>query len=321
MSCLFFVDRFDLDAPSPPLHSLHLKVSKSHQKPGLLTYPTASCWAVLELAVRWSSRSERSGALRDASAKQACAQMLEALVHILAADGNFSIPLYFYEGWVLRWPRPDGQPPSIRLDIAADGTFSFAGWAEALRALPPLQAQVGTSWLRALQLSLGASARFADTFTGTMGSKKFRALHAQLLWHCGLRLQALLQSSLQGRKTIGFECVPWKMLDLLDQPYQLDKFLARYVDAAQRRWHGRIHYNLCTDKASVGGLSLQNTMVCTPDGVAVMAPPQVRFPAAGGRLRGVRGGVAQRVAAGPQITLGDVIRVRFFGMSRVLGIT
>lgn len=174
------------------------------------------------------------------------------------------------------------------MTFAADGTFSFVTWVEALQGLPAEQLRVGTAWLRSLQLSLGAHPSFVDMFAATMGSKKLGPLHAQLLWHSGWRLQVLVQSSLQGSQALGVDCTPWKMLDLLEQPYQLDKYLASYVYAAQRRWTGRLHYSLCTDKASVGGLSLQNTMVCTPDGVALMAPPQVVLLGVGG-LGGSRG--------------------------------
>lgn len=73
---------------------------------------------------------------------------------------------------------------------------------------------------------------FIALFAATMRCKKFRSLHAQLLWHSGWRLQVSVQASLQGRKVKGVECTPGKMLDLLDQPYQLDKYLARYVEAA-----------------------------------------------------------------------------------------
>lgn len=233
--CVAGCTHTDSDHMCPTSQRSHPQVSKAHNKPGLLTYPAVSCWALLELTGRWSSQSERSGGLRDASARAATGELLLGLAQCLVADGKFFIPIVFSESWEVRWPRPADQAPSLLLGFSADGTFSFASWVEALQVLPAGQVHVGTAWLRGLQLSVGARPSFIALFAATMRCKKLRSLHAQSLWHSGWRPQVLMQASLQGRRVEGVECTPWKMLDLLDQPYQLDKYLAIYIEAAQRR--------------------------------------------------------------------------------------
>lgn len=240
---------------------------------------------------------------------------------IIASDGKWCLSLVFSEMWEVPWPRPESTQPSVRLQIQRDGSFSLDAWIVALQTAPAHEKQVGNVWLRALQVRLGPIPRLSELIAATGSMKKLASLHRQILWKTGFWLQSVMKASLKGQKQRGLECVPWRMADLLEQPYQLDKYLVRYASAALRRLQPQIHFTICTDKASVGGLALQNTFVCTPDGVAVMAPPQAPLGGSGGVWGRLPAGPPTEQIPGPRIALGDVIWGPFFRMSRVAGIT
>ena len=106
--------------------------------------------------------------------------------------------------------------------------------------------------------------------------EKLHALYRQLAWHAGSRLQASMLAAYKGKTVQGLEVTPWALEDVLENPYQLDKHLVRYVGACKELASDCRAISICTDKSIVCGLTLQNSLIVLPhSNAAVVCPPQV----------------------------------------------
>ena len=94
-----------------------------------------------------------------------------------------------------------------------------------------------------------------------------------MIWQAGLRLQILVFEVLKGTQIPGLESRVVDVLALLNQPQALDRALARYVVSVGDVFASATNISLCTDKATVSSLSLQNTIIALPDNRAALGPP------------------------------------------------
>ena len=68
---------------------------------------------------------------------------------------------------------------------------------------------------------------------------------------------------------------PINLEDVLDKAHLLDRQLVRYVDASQAATESWLQMCCASDKATVCGWNVQNSVFTTGDNVAVVAPQQV----------------------------------------------
>lgn len=212
--------------------------------------------------------------MRDQKARRASLEFFEAMLYAVTADGCFQLEIAFVEDWTVHWPRPPFVATNVILQVDSAGRFSLAPWVEAVQVAIGPESRCGAMWLRCLQQTLG-EATLGGLLSTSASAPKLRGLYLQLIWQVGLQLQAAFRLSLSGKTVVGLSASYWHLADVLEQPHQLDRHLARYLMASRQACAGVQNLSICTDKSTVCGLTLQNSAVILPNNTAVICPPQV----------------------------------------------
>ena len=136
-------------------------------------------------------------------------------------------------------------------------------------------------WFRQLASSvvfLDGCAKLEDLILVCAKHKVLSPFLGQLAWGASLRIERNIAACSLRKTTLGnvvFEWVEWH--EALMDAQRRGKHLVVYVSNGRTAMSQSVVIGLCTDKASVGGLPLQNTVFLTPENVAVLACPTVRM--------------------------------------------
>ena len=117
-----------------------------------------------------------------------------------------------------------------------------------------------------------------DIFIGRLSTKVTNSCLMQFFSAAGVALEGLLwKQSMQKSSAKDGSPLTFKWASLLDDTTSamVSRKLKQYVDSGFRGTAGNICWGLATDKAWVGSLPLQASLLVVPDGMAVVARPQV----------------------------------------------
>ena len=233
----------------------------------------------LLLLLRWGYKVPRSGGLRAPSAAEAARTMLSSVLNCIVQLTELKIPIAVAVNWLPVWPRPEPRPDgrawvyiTINQGILDFGELSVAG------ARPDRMAAAHT-WHRALTSVFGkaTSCPLVHFLSSASHSKHLSGLVNQLL----VALVVVLEKTL-GRvaqegsmdKDLGLE-VLWKDAEVPKGGQEMEAKLAHYVLNCKWKSEGQDVIGISTDEGMVKGIPLQNSVICLPNNVCMLACPQV----------------------------------------------
>lgn len=195
--------------------------------------------------------------------------------------------------WLCRWPRPQpADAPRISATLSPDGVLDFTQLQE--RGTRRGKDSVASAWWAELNARLHdrqpVSPQATDVMQRCAGSPTLTPLLAQLFWVLSERLEKVFGDQSKG---IEKKATPQPMtLRWQDRAAafenNLDAHLAEYTLSAVQCASGCKYLTFATDKSSVNGLPLQNSVVVTSSGIGIVCVPQVplwqilRAPKGGG---------------------------------------
>lgn len=241
--------------------------------------------AMLEMVTKWGVDIPRRMGMREDTHRDVAAAVLRGLLGGLCKSlQGIELTIELVREWQSPWPRPPAQWNAVVQSVREDGLCDLEDWVDRVAQDHPAPGRQW--WSEASLLRLIASLKSGslwDLIAGTAMTKGFEALHLQLIWDLGMRLQGLLLESVLKKVTLrGIGLRREAFSDIEGQAHTMDRKLAEYV-ASARAFAASLQVrciSLCTDKASVCGLGagLQNTVFTVGDsGVAIFGVPQVDF--------------------------------------------
>jgi hypothetical protein len=184
------------------------------------------------------------------------------------------LPIEFADDWVCPWPRPSTVLVGATLRVECDGTVDFSEWHALVDDGIQHRGSICRRWWALLKSEL------SDAFTIPLDSlimvvckyKKLSSFCSQVLWSTatqfeGNALRIPSSSSCQIRNT--------DLERLHGDQRSVDYQLSRYIESSQEAFVDAAYLSIATDKASVRGLQLCNSMMVTSANVAAILPPQV----------------------------------------------
>ena len=237
-----------------------------------------STFATVGLLTRWCSASQKAGGLGDNARRAAAADMLASILRS-ASSREWSLALYFDDGWMPKWPLSEETAPDITLQVGVDGVVDLRPWSAL--ATSTSQTSVSAKWLRdVLHKPLPVDGR-EHLSTLLCGSCSFRlpAQFRQIAFAAAKRIDLSLHFSLK-RGALGNDCFKVKTTDMwavLGDPERLGHELLKHVAASVRHSVGFVNFSRCTDKANVGGRQLQAGITVFPDGKTSITCPQAAY--------------------------------------------
>lgn len=241
---------------------------------GVLPYNGASLAGIMLLLIRWAHHAERLGGLRDDDHRAATAMMLKSLVQAFVENSpGWSVELDIAKAWQNPWPRPLVCANRAVLDMSSDGILDLTSWA----ALAEAQG-VDSFASQGFRMLSGAHQenRHILKLLVTMSKEKLlKGVFAQLLFQVAMHLQSVIIAGMQrSHDAAGFAVEKTHISELFQTPHKLSETLVRYVAACRSSLGAPRAITICTDKASVGGFSMQCSVLAMASGVAVVMPPQ-----------------------------------------------
>ena len=238
-------------------------------EPGSVAHPSLSAWALLQLSFLWGHAGcARHGQFSNDQHVHTVRQFFLNLLFIICR-GGFRFKINLLDTTKCRYPRPYPNGDFDVFVIKDDGTVDMDAWAQF--------GGYDTNNLRHAFLRRCPYATFLDLWMWAQTKDCPWQFFHQMFWQVGLRLQHIVSEVLKGAKYDGLESKLVDVAALLCQPQALDRALARYTVSLREVFSPAINISLCTDKASVTSMTLQNTIFALPDNRAGIAPPQACF--------------------------------------------
>lgn len=241
---------------------------------GVLPYQAVSVVGLLALLVRWSALTERLGGMREETGRLACTEMLSSWLEACCSSGSWTCSLVWEQGWQNKWPRPESGGPRGDLHVRAGGIVDVAALGEPSGAAGSTH-PVAARWQRALLARCEGDFSLQRVLGVAAATRELHGLFRQLIWHVGRQVHDTVMRALKGQAAPGFAAKEVSMKDVLADASRLDTQLVRYVASCRSASAGSHVVSVATDKSSVCGLQLQNSVVVLPCGKALIAPPQV----------------------------------------------
>jgi hypothetical protein len=230
------------------------------------------------LASRWWAGGVKSGRLDKPADQLAASYLLEALIRGAGALGVWRLKLQIHEDWLPRWPRPNDMLPALDLTVCAAGFIDLA----PLDALSPqADGQVARTWVEFLACQCDGTKKLSlkRLLQSTIDVKAMQSVYRQSCWLLGERVELAIYSGREKGKCSLDLSVPLKStaveLTSMDPSVQ-DAYLCKYIYSSVEASRNRTSFTMACDKANVGGLSLFNSILVYPDGLAVICPPVAR---------------------------------------------
>ena len=261
-----------------------------------LPFSATSTLGLCFLFVRFLHESPQRGGLRDNEQRGSAKSLFVGFLKAICSghdDSTWSIPVVMNYTWAPAWPRPDTHAPDLRLQVTPEGVVDLTEWRIAVAPLARHSHHPLRRWFCLVE-GFGPTCHILDLLCAA-GHAKSQAragpLFSQLLQRVSGRAESLLQRVIkmsESRPSLG----AWfdDLESSLSTSRDVDIMLIRHVMSAQRAIGDDQHIGITTDKASVKGLSLMNSVIIRTNNDAAVCPPQAIHNGSGMMLKVVWGG-------------------------------
>lgn len=243
---------------------------------GVLPYQAVSVVALLALLLRWSMCAERMGGMREERGRQSCGEMLQSMLEACYGSAPWTCVIALDDEWQNPWPRPETSPAVCTFQVLQGGIM-VEGCLQPTGVDQEHMNPVATRWETALARECNGDMSLMTVLRSTSGNPALRSLHRQLVWHLGRHVHQLVMRTLKGQVVPVVSASEVTIADMISNPDKLDVALVRYVASCRSATSGHTVLSLATDKSSVNGLQLQNSVIVLRNGSAIVTPPQVPF--------------------------------------------
>lgn len=231
---------------------------------------------LLHICLRWAFQTVRNGGFREPDHQLASRYLLQAVLQVAFADSAFcKFEVEVCSRWHNAWPRPQLRSNPVMLVVSPDGSVDYAD----LRRLADQQCELSLASraLRKVGTGLAGDRMLLLDFLRVLlcAESMFQGLLDDLVWQLGSRVEDQILRALRGASFDFFAAKPVDISGMLDTAHRLNAELARYLESSRVVCQGAQYASVCTDKASVGGFSMQCSLIVLPDGTGVVPPPQV----------------------------------------------
>lgn len=238
---------------------------------------SASSLGLLWLMTRCALLPCRLGGLRDDEDRAAARRLLKALLLACPREGEvWKVRVAFDDEWQNKWPRPTfDSAMCVDLEVNANGELDVCAWREQVEAAVVDRGHPLRSWWQGISQAIPSSGivPLENLLDQALRKKQLAPLARQLLWSVGLRLDAQVLADDAANESLGW--VAASQEGLRGRSREVDLQLARYLASSQNMFKAPAFLSLATDKASVKGLSLVNTVMVDSNNRAALLPPQV----------------------------------------------
>lgn len=237
----------------------------------------ASTLAILALLVRWSVCGANRGGMKDDSARRAASEFFKAFVSWANQQGaTWSLVLDLVDDhWRCTWPRPQPAAEQFVLHVDDEGGIDLNSWEHTILAANLAKGHPLRRWFHALNASAAIPMNVAELLERSCSSAACQGLFPQVLWQTACRVDSAVEASLGAGYGGPCVCSLTGADALWGSAKEVDYNLAKYLASCQTNFCKPQFMSLATDKASVRGLSLSNTVAVMPNNLAMIMAPQV----------------------------------------------
>lgn len=250
-----------------------------------LPHCSVSCWALLVLLLRWATAGKRHGGFEDDRHRQACVELLWALLEPVfkGVDGGVVLKIGVTDEWSIPWPRPVCNAVEVQIRVTAEG---FVDLGELKLAFADMVPDRRSWWAESRMASawgpLNRCISIVNFLSGANKASIMLPLLRQVIWQLGMRMQAigLRAKASPGSDVSGMKLLDQGFIEVLTNAPLLDRMLVQYTQSAKRKASDLqiSSYSISTDKASVGGLGgglMASIIGLGATNYAVLGVPQV----------------------------------------------
>lgn len=244
----------------------------------VLPRPAMSLKALLCLLWRWCGCNAQQGGLKGQDSK-GCAHSLvfSVMQGICQADlgSPFEVCIFLDAKWECSWPRPQKGDCLVFL-VSTDGRMDVGAWRDEMDVGQVSPRNIKSKWWAFVDACVGEddAMLLTDLFQHRADSQKlFLPFFGQILHALADRGERVLSASAQRDAPLGLlraEAAPTSTSD----PRHVDRDLMRHVVSCHQATAGARNISITTDKASVRGVPLQNSLVILPNNEAMVLVPQ-----------------------------------------------
>lgn len=244
-----------------------------------LPFPGVATWALLLLAFRWHSLPREVGGVSSDKDKRACELFAVALRSLISLDGMaaWDFEVLLIRRWTPSWPRPSASVPGPRVRlIVSGGRISLGPLLSAGEGCE--RVGVAHTWLNAL---FATEAQRVDTMQLAVFINKLikcdslRSLLAQFVFAAAKQIERMMGARVTNKEVSVGLVMRWRDSGCDLAANEVDKYMAQYITNCRMLLRDATVMSIATDKGSVNGLPLQDTIIGVPTGYAVLAPPAV----------------------------------------------
>lgn len=243
----------------------------------ILPAASGSVWAVMALCLRWGSPARTRGTLAKAEHRTVAMWMLASLIRAACELKAWHLEIRFAEPWENRNPRPEKLAPSIMCPVSTDGNIDLRPWRTLATQEPD---SIAGGWFRRLAECVSNMTILPLLALVQVISSDKRLMSAnflgQVLWRIGVRLELVCMAGFSRGVTSSVLTMPraGAIESLTKSRFSVqDAFCVKYLFNAQEMSRNRRTMSIATDKSTVHGLPLQDTILVYPDNMAVVCPP------------------------------------------------
>lgn len=232
------------------------------------------------LLVRLSSMSNNCGGLRGQDDRRRASELLNRILRACFASERSCVRIELSNDWSCLWPRPVGSGEiDLELVVSPRLEVDLEPWRDLLDAAEFPRGHPCRLWWRELfggSDPPGDLVNLESLLVLAMRSKALVSLLSQVLWCIG----SLFEEVVVGIRDCGglVEQSNASIDSLKGNPKEVDLQLCRYMESCKLAVGYPLHMSLATDKASIKGCSLVNTVAVTGGNLAALLPPQASLP-------------------------------------------
>lgn len=224
-----------------------------------------------------SSMHHQAGGVKGSDLKAAAKFFLHGLVDAACfLQATFDIPIYSSASWSPSWPCEEECAPDFVLNIIGGAVA-----VKNLRAQLVLKA-ADKAWVKVWSMMEEGFGRDLDTLRLLdfilllLSEQKLKQIAAQVVWALSRKLELVTLTSLRrglpAEAPLQVRVAP--LIDVAWHRQRLDQEISKHLVACRHLSTGLRNFSIPTDKANVGGPSLQNSIVVLADGSALVQAPQ-----------------------------------------------
>jgi hypothetical protein len=240
--------------------------------------PTQACSPLgfIVLCARWMSTNFSCGGLRDGKCRAAVGMLLTSFLGIANKAGEHWQIQLSSKTWFDNWPRPSFSINPVHVWVNDMGIVNLTPIKEAIHNGTLPKGSVIRQFWAVVKPHIDeqeCTILLLTVFTVCV-NRPCQSVFRQFAWHAASRIQSRINPC--SIDDIADVTVTFQATDTMwGNNRAIDYNLSRYVDACRAQCRFPKHVSLATDKATVQGMSLSNTIVCLPSNTAMLMVPQV----------------------------------------------